>query len=1057
MFWTLLGIALSFSINSFGAAIVDPSIFISLKGKDLPAKDLQYITNGKKRTLSPDEAWALKTKENLDLSLLEPDDTTNMWTGTSTEADEAKDDAIPVNNEETVKFTGFLRAVDGTIKFNIEKQVAASSSQTFIIQAGKTLHNLFLRKNLLRRLGYQIAPIKYLPQIRIKLADVFSKTIFLASLISNGDGEKERWVVPEQQGDDPLIVTLQDVAVMEAGVSNNVAMGPPIDINNPFQPQDLRILKALAVPFGLVDFAESVNEADWYVGRIESKQITFRVGDIANFACTLDDALWILRRLSKLKREDYEKIVKEAYFPDDVALVFIEKLIARRNSLMDIFNLKTDDIPASTRITHLPDLKDGKILKKEWPGYASHFAWNDEKSPLVGLGWYGLSMLQSNTVENLILKANNLLPGLKIADQINKHGQEMYTNAVAEFIKTGENKEQSIGAWVAPLWGMGFDISRNVVIGAYLGTNNLVQLADTVSFNANAGLVIGFDGLEPSWGLQGVVQGRTSLSLTHIKPIKGLKEAITEPIKNEIVPWLYRSGSNILKIAADVKNHQAGHTPDEIAKEMAEDLSQLKKIVDVGESLLLTESIDNANSVTASVSGGFPLSPSVGLTVGNNNSVVLSRIHFFRKDTNTIEVYRDDGEVAGLNVSFQYAAGGSARLPVVSLSGKTVVGEGRSKIFKVNINPDPKQNPKVFETAAALSAVLGSASVKPLEDLIKPLLPAKIKVKFHDSSSSFQFFHLMRRTLKTNGIIDVQMPNGDAGRFLSLSEGKQTGSHYQTLATDAANFLIQKLTDGSNVNVNTQGAPNPGQSLLGHSQTRNVSFQSKFDDDITLPYVRIQYRWEGWNISVENTKKLIQSLKARYGYKLYDDEFLFDAQSIKLYYIALALNLYEPGLMHLLSMSPEDESHLEEKYSTRNGCVVNLHYPENMTKAQRDSCKSQSDFKDTFEKIRKGETDKVKSARQIMKLASHLEQFTDFDDFMSSIGGENNLYLASSIKGFRTGSEVKIDQEKTIITARTKGLADLNFPNGVIDSLQDPNILGVGDGELYMQWLRDIL
>src|SRR5277367_5881678 len=76
-------------------AQADTEVRVSLKNADLPASDLLYSDHGAPaRILSPIEAWNLKQRSNVDLSLLEPDASTDVWPGKPTQADSALDQAL---------------------------------------------------------------------------------------------------------------------------------------------------------------------------------------------------------------------------------------------------------------------------------------------------------------------------------------------------------------------------------------------------------------------------------------------------------------------------------------------------------------------------------------------------------------------------------------------------------------------------------------------------------------------------------------------------------------------------------------------------------------------------------------------------------------------------------------------------------------------------------------------------------------------------------------------------------------------------------------------------
>ena len=55
-----------------------------------------------------------------------------------------------------------------------------------------------------------------------------------------------------------------------------------------------------------------------------------------DFATSLDDAQWIARKIAKLTKEDIKKLVLAASFPREVQGILVEKLVARRNSLLTV-------------------------------------------------------------------------------------------------------------------------------------------------------------------------------------------------------------------------------------------------------------------------------------------------------------------------------------------------------------------------------------------------------------------------------------------------------------------------------------------------------------------------------------------------------------------------------------------------------------------------------------------------------------------------------------------------------------------------------------------------
>jgi hypothetical protein len=207
---------------------------------------------------------------------------------------------------------------------------------------------------------------------------------------------------------------------------------------------------------------------------------------------------------------------------------------------------------------------------------------------------------------------------------------------------------------------------------------------------------------------------------------------------------------------------------------------------------------------------------------------LLSRLQIYRKDENTIQVFKDRGELGGVQLSAEFSLGSIVQFPVFSLTLADNRGTADLRFFEIDINPNSQQNPMLFENASALKAVLKDGSV---DALAKAKTPYELKIHFDDESSNLAFFHWRRRALKTNGTMEIQAPDGALAKYISLSDGVQTGKHYQSLATDAASYLVERFTAGQGT-IQTQAADDPGQSFLGSSQTRKAEFQARVDQGI---------------------------------------------------------------------------------------------------------------------------------------------------------------------------------------------------------------------------------
>ena len=64
----------------------------------------------------------------------------------------------------------------------------------------------------------------------------------------------------------------------------------------------------------------------WDLGRIFNEQLVLDIDNAEEFTTTYHDAIWALKRISKLRRSDFEEIVREAHYPREVAKLLVEKL-----------------------------------------------------------------------------------------------------------------------------------------------------------------------------------------------------------------------------------------------------------------------------------------------------------------------------------------------------------------------------------------------------------------------------------------------------------------------------------------------------------------------------------------------------------------------------------------------------------------------------------------------------------------------------------------------------------------------------------------------------------
>jgi hypothetical protein len=1072
--------------NSLAASdlVFDPSVI---------PESCQSVANGLSGVLSPETAFQLKNC-GTDLSLLNPDPTQDVWSNVSSLVSEEQADAkIPVNQSDTLNVLAVVGASEGNFKLNVQ----TASGQTVTLLIARNAHPFLLRKELLRRLGYKVPAMKWVPFVNLKFTDAFSRDLILKSEIPNAvNASVSHWcsvsqsvyntlqagltkdqiapcaVDPNQTGTDPLTLNFNDVIITTPGPYDYpIEMDPPTQLNaagTGVAPEGPRVLRDLSLVYALLNLNESVNQVDDYVASVQNGSITFTLPGQADYECTLDDALWILRKIAALTRNDFYQIVGSAYYPQAIAEVLVEKLIERRNSLITLFSQKTVGrdpkisaplIEDNLQLNIPPYVTNGKVIQQYYPGWASRFADDAPPSPLQGLKWYLLSEVESNAMSALMTKANAEIPSLNQQDAEANNQQNLFNQAVKNYLTSGTLQAVSFGVWVAPIATGNVSISREVVLGDYLGTTTalgsavpLVQLADNFSFGGNVGLVIGANGIPGFAQVQGEVLATASISLTHLKPLTTLKQGITEPIQNEFVPWLYEHAGSLIKAAANSPQATASSTPTEItadSTELTAELEKFKKFLGVGESLIITESLNGAESLSGGLQASVPLSPSITAQFAANQ-LVISRLHIYRSSENNIEIFKDKGDLFSLGLSLNVGIGtAAAQFPVLTLSLSADKGKASLKLYNVNINPDTKADPTVYASSKALAQTLRTGSLEVLESLIKPTV---VTENFTDKTSTFNFFHYVHRSVSGNATMTVALPDGTTDQYLNLNTGTQSGKNYQSLATDAATFLVQVLTKNAAYSISTQASSNPGQSFLGSSQTRELNFQGQLvGSGLTQPYVSIQYRWEGWQDSVAQMQAVIDAESSKFGFQLYPSNVLADAKDIKLYDLSLNISIYQNGLNKLTSISKQDLKTLTDNYSALHNCADYPDDLQDMAGGDETICAKMDDFEGDLGDYSRAKGNSTKQAKALFAMVNDLEQFVTFTDLVNLVGGSQNLFVQSQITGFREGSETL----SNAINSNTFGTPDPYNPSGIINTVQQ--ILNIDSGEFNMEWLRSFL
>jgi hypothetical protein len=1009
IYWALLCTTLSFA--SFAG---DSEIPLDSKLR-IPSDDLSYQGS----ILTSLEAKGLQDSATINLSDLDPNNN-EIYDGVD-HSHQSNLDTHEIDNNSEVQFLGALSSNSGLLRFN----AVGSENTIFTIHLDKTLHSLLLRKNLLEKCGFIIPEMKYFKKIKVHFESEELKTNFIKTIIpENTLGASDRWITEQ----DSLNVTLQDVVLTIPSETDfyNVAMGIPTDVINS------RTLRSLALFYNVVNLEESVNQFSWVSAKIDNKALVLNHFTGNSFNSSIDDILWGLKKLNKLKREDIKLIVENSFFPSGVKEVLVEKIISRISALNKLLNLKDYKLAFNSKINVDNLVVEGRINITKFEGFASRFAYGEAETPFDQLRYYLYSKLQSNVIDNAISYLNKNMEGYDLSAKRTAYFQDQFKTGLQHFIDTGELLPITVGTWSSPVANAQLILSRDIVIGNYLGTDNLVQLADTVGAGIDLGAALGIEGLD--YGMSAVAKASVSLVRTyaHLKPVKSLKSSLKEPYKNLFVNLLKKSLKEKFYSLSELKNFNGSN--DEKNKKIQELFKEIDSKLGVGESLILTDRIMPSASVSLNYSQGI-----VGTGIGASGAVnIIKRIHFYKKAPSILQIFDDKGHSRSIDLSFHINTLGISTL---KLSQSFDKGAYNVKSYMVNLNESLDENPNLFQNALGIYEVLKS---KNFEILNSSMTPVDINANFTDKTTSFSFLLWKAKKVKGKTYYDVKARDGVNGKFFSYQKDFLTGANVESLSKKLLNYYLQDQVT-KDVSITDEDGKNPGDTFYGKAHTETFRFEASFNESSKLEkkFLTMSDVRSGWTMSEKSLNKFIQNINSKFNTYLFDQKQI-DFTNLKMYKIGYHLNLYEAGIQKLSQLTNADVQILEVKYQAQSRCLdedPKLHTPE---------CGDLTMLKQKVKRCSKLEigTDETDKAVCLTELFERLYSDIKFDDFKVIVGA-NNFYLYGSIDGFRKHSEVLNDT----IYSNSIGKIGSNLWNGPFETVR--SLVGLSDGEFSASWLRE--
>lgn len=978
----------------------------------------------------------VETKGRFDISTLNPVETSDLWKNTYLK--DLPEDKNPIQDMDEVLYNSNVATPSGIYRFNIKNP---KDNRLYTIMLGKNVHSFLMAKALLRKIGYQIPDMKHIPKVVVKFRSAMEKKSFFVYMKEVAmAGDPASWVIEEL--DDNKII-LQDIVILDANhIIYNLAVGVTEDMI-----QGRRLLSSLSIPLTVTNLEESVNLFRWGACAENNKRIALTHRDQEIFQTTWDDARWATRRIEKLTREDWKAIVAASQIPKVVQQVLVEKIISRRNSMMKCFKIDAEDLKTEGHINNGVTVVDGKITQKVWPGYGSRFAHEDPESPLSDddiKGWVksrAISTLLDITVAQL-----NQLPflGTDIEALSNEKYQGYVKEALAKSVDTQTPFEMPVKAWIFPTVRGQLILNRNLVTGTYLGTDNLVQLVDTVGVSAGAGLFAGGMGVGiktmTKSGLKFTpiqlgASGEAMIMRTysHIRPVTNLKKSLKYPFKNILVPLVKKDYGKKLHDAIMAKIDENLSDEDRESK-VEEALAPFKEAMEIGESLIVTDSLATYVALQAGVDVYSKLlSISLGVVPGHQ---VISRFHVHRKTKDDFHVYRDIGNKGSLTVS----VGVDTLIPVLNVSIKGSKGATKVKFYSLNLN---KENPSALKNASALRRAIVNSSTSEMDEVgVKPFI---VKHKFEESLPQLNI--LFWQWIKQNSSTDISVtnPEGDERFFRRQYHGISQGRNYQAYVNAVISHWVGMIFDRK-AGLSDATGTNPGFSFKGRAKTKFLTLDQELGEDqktVLEPFIKLTRIWNGWQIKRSKAEDILEEMKTKYRFEFFNAPILNDTRQIFLYNISVNMLFYERGIFHILELKEDEIKKIFRDHYAQESLVIN---PKTITDEETGVFKFLR-FLKKFRKFSERKNKEQKANKFLLKAISHAESKLHLAGMAALVGGSDNMFATSRIDGFREGDEAG---DKPIVS---NSLGEFGSPRTLGPIVQLQKQTEMLEGEFFIYWM----
>ncbi len=899
---------LLFVLLAFGTSVpakADPIFIPTDSTSGAPANDLRYQGH----EIDADYAIDLQDK-NVDLSTLDPTPT-DVWQNTSYPATDEQGVPFPAEASE-VTYDIDPGSTGGLVRARVlytDPKVLVMKPLSFQLVVGTHLHDALARAALMRRLGYPIPSPRHYKKLTVRFPDLPSRDLFLDQ-ISDASAMARELFYTDKPADKPTL-TLIDVALERAqidvpmyhwGIIGSAAL------------KGRRSVRSLLVPLVLMAVPETINGFSWKAGSIVDNQLTFDFPNAASFAeTTFDDVRWMTRRMAQLSRADLEDVVHLAHYPPEVEALVIEKLVSRRDQLMEIAQVHREvprpirhyDFNSKLTIGKGEVVKNGGLLQAQFPGYPMYFALlkMPESRLRPGQIWRYLAVNQIGNVVGEILNqiGTKILTMSSPTDVVKKHQAQM-VQKVLDFFKNNPGKpyQQRVSAWAGPVGGFNVTANRDVITGTYYGSSSKVQLVDSIGVRANVGLFIGTDGVA-SRAKGAAPSGNLGIAVlrnyVHVRPIDDMKTALKSDWKDVFGTGVMNKLGNLLNVGPTATLEAQAASLKSFLDELQED-----------EMFVVTDTVVGSATLQASIP--IPLligpnmskyDPSVGLRIASQPQM-LRRTTFVRTDTG-VQVYIQDAQMGNFDIELDI----NWLVNILALEQNRKVGNAEAEAYLIDTKQLLSDNKPdtIRGLNVGLRALLRFQEVAPLREKFPHYeldhhLTARI--------TRGKILPFVLRNLKEEHLVDINPPGqtdgvskGQTRTLFSQKIVNTRGFDTWSLVADIGKALTSGLVDVSN-----NAGPNPAYSFLG----RGFWTVYRSEAEITpgresVPFTTVERNWGGWLMGHDHMIKLLdrlnhEVLELNLDRPLMHLEDFSTMKKLQLFQIVASLTVYDKGVEKII-------------------------------------------------------------------------------------------------------------------------------------------------------------